>query len=130
MKQAIQETSRRRKIQEEYNVREGVTPTSIQKEIRAGIEQYRQAEEFVSEVVGEEKAEHDLKSYFAHLKEKMELAARSLDFELAARLRDRIRTLEEEKGIHVLTSNSEPAYNSSQRKKFSRPEKNRRTGKK
>ncbi len=111
MKLAIQETARRRKIQQEYNKQQGVTPTSIKKEIRAGIEQYRRAEEFVSEAVGEDKAEHDLKSYLAHLKEKMELAARSLDFELAARLRDRIRNLEGEKGIHVLTSNSDVPYN-------------------
>ena len=118
MKLAMQETTRRRKIQREYNERQAVTPTSIKKEIRAGIEQYRRAEEFVSEAVGEEKAEHDLKSYFAHLKEKMELAARSLDFELAARLRDRIRTLEEEKGIHVLTSNSNVPYNPLKQKNF------------
>ena len=113
MKLAIQETSRRRKIQQEYNEREGVTPTSIQKQIRVGIEQYRRAEEFVSGVVGEEKTEHDLKSYLAHLKEKMELAARSLDFELAARLRDRIRSLEEGKGIPMLTPKSEVPYNPS-----------------
>lgn len=94
MRQAIGETARRRKIQEEFNRREGITPTSIQKEIRQGIEQYRHAEELVSGVVGEEREEHDLKSYLAHLKNKMELAARSLDFELAARLRDRIRSLE------------------------------------
>ena len=116
MRQTTEETARRRKIQQEYNEKEGVTPTSIQKEIRAGIEQYRRAEEFVSEVVGEEKAEHDLKSYLAHLKERMELAARSLDFELAARLRDRIRTLEEEKGIHLLTPNSQVSYNPSPEK--------------
>ncbi len=111
MKQAIEETGRRRKLQEEYNRKQGIVPASIQKEIRAGIEQYQRAEEFVSEVVGEEKAEHDLKSYLAHLKEKMELASRSLDFELAAKLRDKIRTFEEEKGIQILTRNSEVPYN-------------------
>ncbi len=119
MKRAIQETGRRRKIQEEYNVTHGITPVSIQKEIREGIEKYRQAEELVSEVVGEEQAEHDLKSYLAHLKERMELAARSLDFELAARLRDRIRNLEQEKGIPVLTGNSSVSYNAQERKSFS-----------
>jgi excinuclease ABC subunit B len=102
MKRAVEETARRRKIQEEYNRKHGVTPASVQKEIRAGIEQYRQAEEFVSEAVGEEKREHDFKEYLAHLKSKMELAARSLDFELAARLRDRIRALEAEHGLRVL----------------------------
>ena len=116
MKRAIEETARRRKIQLEYNQKEGVTPTSIQKEIRVGIEQYRQAETLVSEVVGEEKGEYDLKSYLAHLKQKMELAARSLDFELAARLRDRIRSFEGKKGISVLTENSQVPYNPQQRR--------------
>ena len=111
MKRAIDETARRRKIQEEYNRKHGVTPTSIQKEIREGIEKYRQAEELVSEVVGEQKQEYDFKSYLAHLKERMELAARSLDFELAARLRDRIRDLEQKQGIPVLTADSQHSYN-------------------
>ena len=122
MKRAIEETGRRREIQLEYNRKEGVTPTSIQKEIRAGIEQYRQAEELVSEVVGEDQKEHDLKSYLAHLKEKMELAARSLDFELAARLRDRIRKIEQENKV-PLTLNSHVTYNShkgTQRKKWTK----------
>jgi len=118
MKRAMEETARRRKIQMEYNLKEGITPTSIQKEIRTGIEQYRRAEEWVSEVVGEEKEEHDLKSYLTHLKEKMELAARSLDFEQAARLRDRIRSLEGEKGIQMLTPSSKVPYNPSQSKKL------------
>jgi len=118
MKRAMEETARRRGIQQEYNEKHGVTPKSIQKEIREGIEKYRQAEEFVSEVVGEEQKEHDLKTYLASLKERMELAARSLDFELAARLRDRIRSLEKEKSIPVLTANSQSAYNPQRGKIF------------
>ncbi len=132
MKRAMDETGRRRQIQTEYNQKSGVTPTTIQKGIRAGIEQYRRAEEFVSEVVGENKEEHDLKSYLAHLKERMELAARSLDFELAARLRDRIRSLEEEKRPEspslrtmLLTPSAEGPYNPNARrapkKKWTRP---------
>jgi len=118
MKQAMKETERRRKIQEEYNLKHGIAPTSIQKEIRQGIEKYRQAEEWVAGVVGEEKKEYDLKSYLAHLREKMELAARSLDFELAARIRDRIRAFEEEHGIHVLTRESPVSYNPKSEKNF------------
>ena len=93
MRKAIGETARRRGIQEEYNGRHGIRPESIKKEIREGIEQYRKAGEFVSEVVGERPDEHELKSYVARLKERMELAARSLDFELAGRLRDKIRAI-------------------------------------
>lgn len=96
MKRAIGETARRRKIQEAFNQKYKITPASIQKEIRSGIEQYRQAEEFVAEAVGEKKTEHDLKTYLADLKRRMEAASRSLDFESAARLRDRIRSIEKE----------------------------------
>jgi excinuclease ABC subunit B len=118
MKRALQETARRRGIQEEYNERHGITPTSVRKEIREGIEKYRAAEALVSEIVGEEKGEYDLKSYLANLKEKMELAARSLDFELAARLRDRIRSLGEEKGNPLLTPDSRVSYNPAKKKLF------------
>ena len=118
MKRAIEETGRRRRIQQEYNQKYGITPVSIQKGIREGIEKYHQSEELVSEMVGEEKEEHDFKSYLAGLKERMELASRSLDFELAARLRDKIRALEEKKGIPVLTANSSVSYNPFSSKKF------------
>ena len=102
MRRAIGETARRRKIQEAFNQKHEITPASIQKEIRAGIEQVRQAEEFVAEAVGEKKAEHDLKTYLADLKRRMEAASRSLDFELAARFRDRIRRIEKESSAKIL----------------------------
>ncbi len=99
MKKAIQETARRRKLQEEYNLEHLITPRSIQKEIKEGIEKFKQAEVFVSEVVGESRQEHELKNYLAFLKTRMENAARALEFDKAARYRDEIRRLEAEKGI-------------------------------
>ncbi len=99
MKKAISETQRRRKIQEDYNRENGITPRSIQKEIREGIEKFRRAEELVSEVVGEDRKEHETKNYLAFLKMRMETAARALEFDKAARYRDEIRRIESEKGI-------------------------------
>lgn len=106
MQRAIDETARRREIQTAYNQKHGITPRSIQKEIREGIERYRQAEEFVSEVVGEGKEEYELKNRLAFLKKRMETASRALEFDKAAYYRDEIRRLEGEKasGQSILTS--------------------------
>ncbi len=95
MKTAIRETERRREIQKKYNEEYKITPQSIQKEIRQGIEKWKTAEELVAEVAGESQQEHETKSYLAFLKNRMVSAARILDFEKAARYRDEIRRIEE-----------------------------------
>lgn len=94
MKRAIDETQRRRKVQEEFNRRHHITPKTIQKEIREGIEKWKRAEEFVLEVVGENQKEHELKSQIAYLYDRMERASSALDFERAARFRDEIKKIE------------------------------------
>ncbi len=99
MKKAIQETARRRQLQGEYNGKHGITPRSIQKEIKEGIERFKQAEAFVSEVVGESREEHEVKNYLSFLKTRMESSARALEFDKAARYRDEIRRIETEKGV-------------------------------
>ncbi len=99
MKKAIDETDRRRKKQEAYNLKNGITPTSIKKEIRMGIERWRQAEELVQEVIGESKKEHEIKSYLAYLYDRMMRSSSALDFEKAAKFRDEIRKLEHDYGL-------------------------------
>ncbi|MBI3306378.1 MAG: UvrB/UvrC motif-containing protein, partial [Candidatus Omnitrophica bacterium] len=99
IKRAIQETERRRKIQEQYNRTHGITPTSIQKDIREGIEKWKSAEEFVTEVVGENRKEYETKTYLSFLKSRMEQASRALEFDKAARYRDEIRKIESKEGI-------------------------------
>jgi excinuclease ABC subunit B len=93
MKKAIAESSRRRKIQLEYNEKNNITPRSINKAIKQGIEEWLEAEEFVCELTGEEKDEYELKRYISELEYAMELAARNLDFEKAAKIRDRIKAI-------------------------------------
>ncbi len=93
MKRAIDETNRRRKVQEGYNEKHGITPQSIQK----AIADHRLAG---SKVVNASLADdgHDasqmdkkeLKFYLDELNEQMDLASRNLEFELAAKIRDRI----------------------------------------
>ena len=99
MKKAIEETHRRRAIQEEFNRKHGITPVSIQKEIRSGIERWRQAKEFVETAVGETDKDHAVKSYIAYLYDRMMRASNMLDFDRAAQLRDEIKTLEHEHGL-------------------------------
>ena len=99
MKRAIDETLRRRKIQEAYNRAHHITPVSIQKVIKDGIEQWKKAEEFVHDVVHESGKEYETKNYLSFLKQRMEACARALEFDKAARYRDEIRKLESEKGI-------------------------------
>lgn len=96
MKRAIDETARRRKIQAEYNRANKITPKSVVKEIRDGIEKWKKAEEFVHDVVHESGKEYETKNYLAFLKTRMEACARALEFDKAARYRDEIRRLESE----------------------------------
>jgi excinuclease ABC subunit B len=108
MKRAIDETLRRRKIQEEYNRANKITPVSIQKEIKDGIEQWKKAEEFVHDVVHESGKEYEAKNYLAFLKTRMEACARALEFDKAARYRDEIRRLEGGKGAGTGVSGRGP----------------------
>ena len=103
MRKAIEETGRRRQLQEEFNKKNGVTPTSIKKEIRLGIEQWKKAEELAETVVGETKEEHEIKSYIAYLYDRMMRASSMLDFERARKIRDEIRKLEAEHGFEKET---------------------------
>lgn len=94
MKKAIQETSRRREIQRKYNEENHITPVSIKKEIREGIEKWKAAETLVREAVGEDEKKYETKSYLAFLKDRMIQASRALEFDKAARYRDEIRRIE------------------------------------
>ena len=95
MQNAIDEVERRRAIQLEYNREHGITPTTIQKAIRRGIEQELSAHRTATEAVGKRgESEVDRDERIQELEGKMLEAADQLDFELAAELRDRIEELE------------------------------------
>ncbi|MAJ47287.1 MAG: excinuclease ABC subunit B [Planctomycetes bacterium TMED75] len=94
MKNAIEEVERRRALQLEYNRKHGITPTTIQKAIRRGIEQELSAHRTATEAVGKRaESEVDLDDRVQELEKKMLEAADELDFELAAELRDRVEQL-------------------------------------
>jgi len=93
MKRAIAESTRRREIQLEFNQKNKITPRSIQKAIKEGIEDLEESEEFVMELTGENKDEYELHKYISQLEYEMEMAARNLQFEKAAELRDEIKEI-------------------------------------
>ncbi|MDI6606225.1 MAG: helicase-related protein, partial [Candidatus Omnitrophota bacterium] len=93
MKKAISESSRRRKIQVEFNRKNKISPRSIQKAIKGGIEDLEKAEEFVQDLTGQNNEEYELNKYISELEYEMELAARNLQFEKAAELRDKVKEL-------------------------------------
>lgn len=93
MKKAIAESSRRRKLQLEFNKKYGVTPRGIEKAIREGIESYKKAREVIAGVVEETQDQYDVTSLIGELQHDMEVAARNLQFERAALLRDQIKEL-------------------------------------
>ncbi|MBL7197535.1 MAG: excinuclease ABC subunit UvrB [Candidatus Omnitrophica bacterium] len=93
MKNAIGESERRRKKQIDFNKKYKISPSSIQKEIRQGIEELREAEKLVINVTGETEQEYQLNMIISELEYEMEMAARNLQFEKAALIRDKIHEI-------------------------------------
>ncbi|KGR90537.1 excinuclease ABC subunit B [Ureibacillus massiliensis 4400831 = CIP 108448 = CCUG 49529] len=100
MKKAIDETKRRRSIQAAYNKEHGITPKTIQKKIPDLIRATQAAEEeetYVTKVTkGKKLTKSEIKALIAKLELEMKEAAKALDFERAAELRDTIFELKVE----------------------------------
>lgn len=99
MQQAISETDRRRKKQESYNETHGITPASIKKSITtvfpSEYEPKEAAADRISEAVSRYPALDDVDAVIEKMKKEMALAAKGLEFERAAELRDQIKALKE-----------------------------------
>jgi excinuclease ABC subunit B len=97
MKATIAETERRRTVQEAYNREHGITPESIKKSIRELLRSVYERDYYTVEVVREPEETYAspaaLEERIRMLEAQMKEAARRLDFEAAAELRDRIRAL-------------------------------------
>lgn len=106
MRVTIDETSRRRKIQEEYNEEHGITPKTIVKSIREVINTAIAAEESVDfkDIKDEENefTKDEINEMIDALKPEMYRAAEELDFEKAAEIRDKIKDLREKKKSALL----------------------------
>lgn len=98
MQVTIDETSRRREIQDEYNKEHNIVPKTIKKEIRDVINTSIAAEEDVDFEVNEnEFTKEEISAMIDALKPEMYRAAEELDFEKAAEIRDKINELKEKK---------------------------------
>jgi excinuclease ABC subunit B len=96
MRQAISETERRRLVQEAYNIEHGITPASIIKAIDDGLTNLYDRDYGVPAVVDDREeflSQDQLDSRIEELQAQMRHAAANLDFERAAKLRDRIKLL-------------------------------------
>ncbi|MER3430734.1 MAG: excinuclease ABC subunit B [Blastocatellia bacterium] len=98
MRSAIDETRRRRKLQEEYNRKHGITPTTIVKSIDATLVTAYEADYFKVPVdldTIEEFSPARLKDTIARLESEMRQAAKEMKFERAAEIRDKLKYLRE-----------------------------------
>jgi excinuclease ABC subunit B len=99
MQRTIDETARRRQLQEEYNREHGITPETIKKAIHAGIEAEAAAHAEANAKVGRtDDTQYITEEYIAELEAEMLAAAEAMEFERAAAIRDRIGQLREQVG--------------------------------
>jgi excinuclease ABC subunit B len=99
MQEAINETMRRRKIQEDFNALHGITPQGIRKAVRDITERVKVAavaEKKGEYVVGTPASREDMARLVRDLETEMKQAAKALEFEKAALIRDRIVELRKE----------------------------------
>jgi excinuclease ABC subunit B len=102
MQRAIEETERRRALQEAYNQQHGITPETVRKGIRAGIEAEATAHAQANAAVGRsDETQYITEEYLSELEAEMLAAADALEFERAAGLRDRIERMRSAMGRSV-----------------------------
>jgi excinuclease ABC subunit B len=101
MKSAMDETLRRREIQLKFNQENGITPATVKKAIRSGIESEVKARRTVQEAIRATEPDVDQTELIKLLEEEMLESAKNLEFERAAQLRDKINEM---KGAPVIKS--------------------------
>jgi excinuclease ABC subunit B len=102
MQKAIDETERRRQLQQEYNREHGITPQTIIKAIRAGIESEAEAHATANAAVGRnDETQYITEEYLGELEKEMYEAAEAMEFERAAAIRDRISQMRDSIGQPV-----------------------------
>lgn len=97
MRKAIDETERRRAIQQEFNEKHGITPRTVHRKVKDGIQADAQARRSVSDAIAESD-KPDLE-YIEELRSEMLAAAENMEFERAASIRDRLAALEEGEAV-------------------------------
>ena len=98
MKNAIDETNRRRALQMKYNEEHGITPETIQKEVRDLISISKQVDKQINDIEKDPESmdRKEIEELINKVKRRMDQAAADLDFETAIEMRDRLTTLKTE----------------------------------
>ena len=98
MREALDETNRRREIQMEYNEEHGITPQTIKKAVRdlISISKVIAKEEVRFEKDPESMTKKELEKLIGEIQKKMQKAAADLNFEAAAELRDKMLELKKQ----------------------------------
>jgi excinuclease ABC subunit B len=96
MQKAIDETGRRRQAQLDYNEKHNITPQTIRKAIRSALADQLRAHRVARDAISASEREFDTTELISELEQKMFEAAENLEFETAARLRDKINELKQE----------------------------------
>lgn len=109
MDRAISETNRRREIQEAYNKEHNITPQTIKKSIRAGIDTELKARRVAREMLTMSEDQYDVTEAVRELEEQMLSAANNLEFERAAELRDKIKQLKDKQAASGAADHTESA---------------------
>jgi excinuclease ABC subunit B len=126
MQRAIDETNRRRELQLAYNKEHGITPETIKKAIRRGIEEEIQARQLVQKTAGAgNESQFVTQEFLKELEQEMLTAAEQLDFERAAKLRDKILQLKNQIG-QMASVADDPGFASGRDPKSNRRRKSRR----
>ena len=114
MEKAMRETNRRRAVQEAYNERNGITPETIRSAIHNVLEITKKVEETSEKPLTEEERD----ALIRQIEEEMLTAAKDMEFERAAKLRDRMLELRGEA----------PMQDDTQQKRHRRRERTRKSG--
>lgn len=118
MQRAIEETARRRKLQQEYNETHGITPETVRKAIRQGIESVAMAHAEANAAVGRtDETQYITEEYLSELEVEMLAAADALEFERAAGIRDRIEKMKGHMGKPTTVVSESPSEGKGRRGK-------------
>jgi excinuclease ABC subunit B len=129
MQKAIDETNRRRKIQLRYNKEHGITPETIKKEIRKSLTEQIKARQTARQAVRFGDSEYEKVELASQIEKEMLEAARSLDFERAAFLRDQLRELKELPELVLIESSKKRIMKTKESKQRRKNKTNLRTRK-